>query len=86
MQVPWEALVALFIWIAGSTFYFVWWMATVTEKLNSALIKLRELNENNIQYSRKEDVARELGVIENNQERMWEKFDKLKEKVDAGLK
>lgn len=81
MQIPWGAVVTLFLYIVGSTIGFIWWMATITEKLNSALEKLREMGINNNLYARKEDVARELGVIEKNQETMWAKFDKLEEKV-----
>lgn len=84
MQVPWGAVMTLIIYIIGSTFGFVWWMATITEKLNSALAKLREINENNAMYAKKEEVARELGIMERNQQAMWAKLDKLKEKVDTG--
>lgn len=84
MQVPWGAVMTLIIYIIGSTFGFVWWMATITEKLNSALSKLREINENNAMYAKKEEVARELGIMERNQQAMWAKLDKLKEKVDTG--
>lgn len=86
MNIPWGALVTLTLYVIGSTIGFVWWMATVTEKLNTAISKLKEMNDSNHAYARKEDVARELGVIENNQEKMWEKLDKLKEKVDGGTK
>lgn len=82
MEIQWGALVTLGIYVIGSTIGFVWWMATITEKLNSALIKLKELSDNNAIYARREDVARELGVIEKQIETMWGKLDKLKEKVD----
>lgn len=83
MSIPWEALVALFIWIVGSTFYFVWWMATITADMKTLQQLVKDLSINNALFARKEDVARELGVIENNLEKVWEKYDKLKEKVDS---
>lgn len=86
MQVPWEAIITLVLYIIASTVGFVWWMATITEQLKSMNLSVTNLSNNNILYARKEDVARELGVIEKRQETMWEKYDKLKEKVDAGLK
>lgn len=83
MQIEMGAIVTLVIYVVGSTIGFVWWMATMTVKLDMALVKLREMQDNNNSYARKEDVARELGVIERNQDTMWTKFEKLKEKVDS---
>lgn len=82
MNIPWEAIEALFVYILGSTLGFVWWMATITEQLKSLRILVTKMSEADSLYARKEDVARELGVIERNQETMWTKFEKLKEKVD----
>lgn len=86
MNIPWEALITISLYILGSTVGFIWWMATVTEKLNMALIKLKEMNDANVLYARKEDVARELAVMERQLETMWDKLDKLKEKVDINGK
>lgn len=83
MNIPWGAIVTLGLYIVASTIGFVWWMATITEQLKSLKDLVKSLSDNNILYARKEDIARELGVIEKRQEAMWEKLDKLKEKVDG---
>lgn len=83
MQIPWGAIITLLVYIVGSTIGFVWWMATITEQLKNLGVAVTNLSNNNILYARKEDIARELGVIEKRQETMWEKLDKLKEKVDG---
>lgn len=83
MQIPWEALASLFLYILASTGGFIWWMATITEQLKTLQGLVKDLSSNNISFVRKEDVAREMGVIEKNQETMWGKLEKLKEKVDG---
>lgn len=55
----------------------------MTEQVKNLTKLVEALNTNNNLYARKEDIARELGVIEKNQDTMWSKFDKLKEKVDT---
>lgn len=86
MNIPWEALITLIIWIVGSTIGFVWWMATQTAELKALKELVKDMAYNNTLYARKEDIARELGVVEKQIETMWVKFDKLKEKVDGGIK
>lgn len=85
MNVPWEALISLALYIVASTVGFVWWMATITEQLKVLKELVKTMSDANSLYARKDDVSRELGVIENNQEKMWEKLDKLKEKVDGSI-
>lgn len=86
MQIPWEAIISLSLYIIGSTIGFVWWMATITQQIKTLTDVVKEISVTNGLYAKKEDVARELGVIENNQEKMWDKIDKLKEKVDNSIK
>ncbi len=86
MNVPWEAIISLLLYIIGSTLGFVWWMATITEQVKSIKELVKTMSDSNGLYARKEDVAREMGIIERNQETMWNKFEKLKEKVDASGK
>lgn len=83
MNIPWEAIEGLLIYVIGSTIGFVWWMATITADMKTLQILVKEMSLNNGFYARKEDVARELGVIERQQETLWNKYDKLKEKVDT---
>lgn len=77
-------LVSVFgVYVLSSTIGFIWWMATITEQLKTLKELVKNMNDHNNEYARKTDVARELGVIEKNQETMWTKFEKLKEKVDT---
>lgn len=86
MNIPWEAIEGLAVYILGSTLGFVWWMATITEQIKTLSKLVEKMAQADSLYARKEDVARELGVIESRQDTMWEKFDKLKEKVDSNAK
>lgn len=86
MNLPWEAIEGAFVYVIASTIGFVWWMATITEQIKTLSKLVERMSESDGLYARKDDVARELGVIEDRQTTMWEKFDKLKEKVDGGLK
>ncbi len=86
MQIPWEAIVTLSLYIIGSTIGFVWWMATITEQLKSLKDLVKAIIDNNMLYARKEDIAREFGVFEKQIEAMWIRVDKLREKVDGGVK
>lgn len=86
MNIPWEAIEGLGVYIIGSTIGFVWWMATITEQIKTLSKLVETMSKADSLYARKDDMARELGVIENRQEAMWAKFDKLKEKVDGGIK
>lgn len=83
MNIPWEAIEGLCVYILGSTLGFVWWMATITEQLKALSKLVEKMSEADGLYARKDDMARELGVIESRQSTMWDKFDKLKEKVDS---
>lgn len=86
VTIPMEMIWALFGYILITTGGFIWWAATVNEQLKNLKELVSAITSNNILYARKEDIARELGVIEKAQETMWAKFEKLKEKVDGGLK
>lgn len=86
MSIPWEAILSFVLYIIASTVGFVWWMATVTEQLKSLKDLVKGITDNNALYARKEDVAREMGVLEKRQETMWEKLDILKEKVGTVVK
>lgn len=77
---------ALVGYILITTGMSIWWAATTTQQLKTLREMVDKLSSTNNAFARKEDIARELGVIERNQESMWAKLDKLKEKVDGGLK
>lgn len=83
MNIPWEAIEGLVVYIIASTIGFVWWMATITEQIKTLSKLVEKMSQADGLYARKEDVARELGVLENRQQTMWDKYDKLKEKVDG---
>ena len=83
VEIPMSVVWALVGYILVTTGGFIWWAATQTADMRSLKELVRKLGDSDGLYARKEDVARELGVVEKNQEAMWEKLDKLKEKVDS---
>lgn len=84
LEMPIQILWGLIGYVLITTGGFIWWAATTTEQLKTLKQLVGNLSEMNGLYARREDVLRELGVIERNQETMWSKFEKLKEKVDEG--
>lgn len=83
VNIPIELIWGLCGYIVVTTGAFIWWAATTSEQLKNLKEVVVNLANNNILYARKEDVAREMGVIELRQEKMWEKLDILKEKINA---
>ncbi len=83
MQIPWEALVALLIYIIGSTLGFVWWMATQTIKLEFALTALAEitksLSSSEATFATKVEMAKELAVVNKGIDKAWLEIDKLRD-------
>jgi hypothetical protein len=86
IQLPIEILWAIIGYILITTFGFIWWAATTTEQLKTLKDLVKAITDNNMLYARKEDIAREMGVIEKQIETLWVKHDRLKEKVDGGTK
>lgn len=86
VEVPMQIVWGMVGYILVTTGMFIWWAATTTQQLKTLEKMVNDLSSLNGLFAKKEDIARELGVIENNQERMWEKLDKLKEKVDGSVK
>ena len=83
VQIPAEIIWGLVGYILITTGAFIYWAATTTQQLKTLQELVKDMVHNNALFAHKEDVARELGVIEGNQETMWDRFDKLKEKVDS---
>lgn len=79
MQVVW-GLVGYILVTTGAS---IWWAATTTQQLKTLREMVIAMTTANNLFARREDIARELGVIERNVETIFEKFDKLKEKVDG---
>lgn len=83
MQVPWEAIVAVILWILGTTFGFVWWMATQTmtlqfvkQALDEALLEIKKFD---VSYAKTKDLDR----LDSKVNAAWTAIEKLKdEKAD----
>jgi hypothetical protein len=86
VELPADILWAICGYILVTTGGGIWWAATTTEQLKTLKNLVSKINETDGLYARKEDVAREMGVIERQQETLWDKYDKLKEKVDSNGK
>lgn len=83
VEVPAQIIWGLIGYVLITTGAFVWWAATTTQQIKTLEDLVKHIINSNGLFARKDDIARELGVIERNQETMWAKFDKLKEKVDT---
>ncbi len=84
MNVPWEAIITLGLYLVGSTVGFIWWMATMTEQVKNLTAMVIKLTEMDGTYARKDDVSKEFALFERQQEAIWKKYDSLKERVDRG--
>lgn len=83
MQIPWEALVALFTYIIGSTLGFVWWMATQTIKLEFALNALDKISKvlaaSEATFATKVEMAKELVAVNKSIDKAWLEIDKIRD-------
>lgn len=93
----WAVLIAgivLLLGLVGHIIASVWWASRITTLVETAQGSITamsqalkdvvsELKTFGNQFARKEDVAREMALHEKQLETMWDKFEKLKEKVDA---
>jgi len=71
LNVPWEAIVAVSIYIVGSTVGFIWWMATITITVQVIREDLKKIIDNNALFATKVEVAR----VEQKVDKSWEKID-----------
>ena len=82
MEIPWGAIVALGCYILGSTCGFIWWMATQTVKLESALENLvdikKTLNMAEATYATKVEVAKDFTSRDKQIDALWNRFDSIK--------
>ena len=86
IELPMVVVWGMFGYLLVTTFAAIWWAATQTADMKVLKELVNKLINSDGLYARKEDVVRELGVIEKTQETMWERLDKLKEKVDNNIK
>lgn len=86
VEMPIPVLWGIIGYILVTTAACIWWAATTSQQIKTLSALVNDLTKMNSMYVRREDMYRELGVIERNQDTMFEKLDKLKEKVDGGIK
>ena len=77
MNVPWEDVVAVLLYIVSSTLGFVWWMATQTIILQFVREDLAKANKLLTAMESTYATKLELAEVKMNQKGMWEKYDKL---------
>lgn len=75
MQLPWEAIVALGIYILGSTVGFIWWMATITAQLNFLIGDLKSLKEAGL--AKQSDVDKEFGRVQKDIDAAHRRIDEM---------
>lgn len=82
MNLPWEAIIALVVYIIGSTIGFVWWMATQTITLQfvredlAAANKL--LNSFDGTYAKNIEMAREISRLDLSIRSAHNRIDEIK--------
>lgn len=84
MNIPWEAIVAVVIYIIGSTIGFIWWMATITitmqfmkeslEKMTKAIEKADAI------YATKVEMTEKFTAVNLSLDKAWLKIDHLTDK------
>mgnify|MGYP001575108398 FL=1 len=85
MSIEISVLVTMGIYLLTNLCVTVWWMSKVTITLKFVQDELRELVTElkaiKIVYMKREDVVRELSVIEKEQIAIWKKIDTMQEKL-----
>ena len=88
MSIEISVLVTMGIYLLTNLCVTVWWMSKVTITLKFVQDELRELVTElkaiKIVYMKREDVVRELSVIEKEQIAIWKKIDTMQEKLSEG--
>jgi hypothetical protein len=62
VEIPLLLIQMFGVYLLGSTVGFIWWMATITEKVNNLVSLVQVIN--TAGYAKKQDVDRELGRIQ----------------------
>lgn len=82
MNIPWEAIVAVLLYIIGSTLGFVWWMATQTIKLEFALTALAKISDAltraEAEFATKIELVKEVTLLTKSCDKNWEAIDRIK--------
>ena len=77
--------ITLGIFVIGHLGITIWWASKVTVTLSFVQTELRdlvtELKSIKVIYMKREDVVRELAVIEKEQTAIWKKIDAMQEKL-----
>lgn len=85
MEIPVWVIQVFAVYVIGSTFGFVWWMATMQEKLSQAGISLKDLTESmskhEERYYTKVEAAKDFEWRDQQIKAQWTSIDKLKEAI-----
>ena len=80
MNVPWEALVTVALYMIASTVGFIWWMAVQTITLQfvreDLKVALELLAKADATYATKIDVAKDISNVFKQIDALWKKSDK----------
>ena len=83
MNVPWEAIEGLAVYILASTAGFIWWMATQTITLQFVREDLAKANKilssAEATYATKPELAKEIGRLDSNIQAAHRRIDELKQ-------
>lgn len=82
MNVPWEAITAILLYIIASTIGFVWWMATQTITLQFVREDLEKANRLLLSFDSsfalKVDVGKDIGRLESNISAAHKRIDEIR--------
>lgn len=82
MNIPWEAIVAVLLYLIASTVGFIWWMATQTITLQFVREDLEKANRLLLafdsSFALKVDVSKEFGRIEASVLAAHKRIDDIK--------
>lgn len=82
MQIPWEAIVTIVIFMIVHMCGTVWWMAkiqTTLQILNTTVESIgKTILRHEAEYYHKEDALREVTRLDQQIQAMWKRIDELK--------
>lgn len=77
MNIPWEAITALAMYVIASTVGFVWWMSDQTTTMRFLKETLAELVKQNALYATKTEVTEKIILLTSSINKAWDKIDVL---------
>jgi hypothetical protein len=75
MELPLWLIQVFGVYVIGTTVGFIWWMATITEKVRAIGELIKEIRDAG--YAKKEDVDREFGKLQKDVDKAHSRIDEI---------